>query len=169
LVNTKFDNRVKELRNKQSADGYMNGENLPPNARPFFVSMPIRRNLDSGRYKDLVREAFLEDYEKLLEVNFDEKKYLGQLGMFRVKSYLEKLLNEKYQQSLAPTLRTLEELCKKTEIELTQIKTQLQQHDIKQLMNAANTYVQSYVSHVENLLAGSIAGEPDKVIVTCYS
>ena len=50
--------------------------------------------------------------------------------MFRVKSYLEKLLNEKYQQSLAPTLRALEDICKKTDTELTQINTQLQQHDI---------------------------------------
>jgi GTP-binding protein EngB required for normal cell division len=162
LINTKFDNRCKELRTKQAADTYLNGENLPLNTKPFFVSMPVRRNLDSTRFKDAIRESIVDDYEKLLEVNFDEKRFLPQLGLFKVKSYLEKLLNERYQQSLAPTLRSLEDLCKKTEIEKDQIKNQLQQHDIEQLKNAANCYIQSFVNQIDNLLGGSIAGEPDK-------
>lgn len=36
LVNTKFDNRVKELRDKNSADGYLTGENLPEGVKPFL-------------------------------------------------------------------------------------------------------------------------------------
>lgn len=87
--------------------------------------------MDSHRFKEMMKEAFLEDYQKLLEVGFDEKKFANQLGMFRVKSHLEKLLFDKYQQSLAPTLRTLEELCKKTESELSQVKKELNQHDIE--------------------------------------
>ena len=71
MVNTKFDNRVKELRNKAAADNYLIGENLPSNVKPFFISLPVRRNLDSYRFKDSIRDSFLDDYEKLLEVNFD--------------------------------------------------------------------------------------------------
>jgi hypothetical protein len=51
----------------------MTGENLPLGTKPFFISMPVRRNLDSFRFKDAIRESFLDDYEKLLEINFDGK------------------------------------------------------------------------------------------------
>lgn len=37
------------------------------------------------------------------------------IGLFRVKAYLEKLLSEKYSENLIPTLKTLEDICKKTE------------------------------------------------------
>lgn len=30
--------------------------------------MPLRRNLESSRFKDAIRECFLEDYQRLLEV-----------------------------------------------------------------------------------------------------
>lgn len=46
MVNTKFDNRVKELRSKEAAEKYMLGEGLPAGRKPFFISMPIRRGLD---------------------------------------------------------------------------------------------------------------------------
>jgi hypothetical protein len=51
--------------------------------------------------------------------------------MLNIKNYLEKLLHEKYQHSLAPTLRALEDICKKTELELNQVKTELNQHDVE--------------------------------------
>lgn len=162
LINTKFDNRVKELRNKESADKYMTGENLPPNTRPFFISMPVRRNLDSNRFKNAIRDSFLEDYQKLLESEFDEDAFLPQLGMARVKMHLEKLLNEKYHQSLAPTLKALEDICNQTKLELTQIMNEVQDHDIELVKSKATDYVQSFAKNVDNLMAGSIAGEPDK-------
>ena len=60
-----------------------------------------------------------------------EQRFLPQLGLLRVKSHLERLLNEKYQQSLAPTLRALEELSRKTEMEIQQIKGQLSQNNLE--------------------------------------
>eukprot|EP00027_Filamoeba_sp_ATCC50430_P017323 CAMPEP_0168573610 /NCGR_PEP_ID=MMETSP0413-20121227/18631_1 /TAXON_ID=136452 /ORGANISM="Filamoeba nolandi, Strain NC-AS-23-1" /LENGTH=604 /DNA_ID=CAMNT_0008606881 /DNA_START=1 /DNA_END=1816 /DNA_ORIENTATION=- len=153
LVNTKFDNRVKELRNKDSADKYLSGENLPEGAKPFFISMPLRRDLDSNRFRDAIREAFLDDYSKLLEVGFDEDKFSNQLGLFRVKTYLERLLHEKYTQNLMPTLRTLEEICRRSEQDLA---------DIQLLRSKATTYVQAFATMIDNLLAGSIAGNPER-------
>lgn len=121
---------MKELRNDYSANTYLRGEDLPKDTKPFFISMPLRRNLDSGRFQDAIREAFLDDYEKLVEINFDEETFLPQLGLFRVKSHLQKLLNEKYSHSLTPTLKALEDLCSKTQVELTNIEKQLKEHDI---------------------------------------
>lgn len=53
------------------------------------------------------------------------------IGLFRVKSHLERLLNEKYQQSMAPTLKALEDICTQTELELSQVNNELQQHNIE--------------------------------------
>jgi hypothetical protein len=75
LVNTKFDNRVKELRDDASAEDYLRGENLPPGKQAFFISMPVRRNLDSRTFLEAVKTSYLEDYRSLLEVRIDEKRY----------------------------------------------------------------------------------------------
>lgn len=141
MVNTKFDNRVKELRNEHSANTYLRGEDLPKNVKPFFISMPLRRNMDSSRFQDAIRECFLDDFEKLLEVNFDEETFLPQLGLIRVKNHLQKLLNDKLSQSLAPTLQTLEDICQKTSLELVQIEQQLKEHDISVKKFCTTTYL----------------------------
>jgi hypothetical protein len=75
LVNTKFDNRVKELRTPESAAKYLMGENLPEGKKPFFISLPVRRNLDSERFRDGIKECYLDDFRRLLEIKFQEQEY----------------------------------------------------------------------------------------------
>lgn len=72
------------------------------------------------------------------------------------------MLSQKLTESLGPTLASLEEICKRTEQELGQISSQLQSHDIRLLRQKSTTYVREFVKHVENLLGGSIIGDPDK-------
>eukprot|EP01101_Sappina_pedata_P002287 TRINITY_DN12531_c0_g1_i1.p1 TRINITY_DN12531_c0_g1~~TRINITY_DN12531_c0_g1_i1.p1 ORF type:complete len:934 (-),score=360.41 TRINITY_DN12531_c0_g1_i1:13-2775(-) len=162
LVNTKFDNRVKELRTKQQAETYLRGEGLPPNKRPCFISLPLARNLDPEEYKQEMRDAYISDYSHLLNVHFDEKRFLPQLGFHRAKNFLEKLLHQKYHQSLAPTLNTLENLVLKTEQELAQIERELQENNVQDLKKRAHVFVSVFVKTVEKLLQGSVIGEPER-------
>jgi hypothetical protein len=76
--------------------------------------------------------------------------------------HLEKLLHQRLSESLVPTLASLEDICKRTEQELSQVSTQLQSHDIRILRQKATTYVREFVKQVDNLLGGSIIGDPDK-------
>jgi hypothetical protein len=76
LVNTKFDNRVKELRTPEAAAKYLMGENLPEGKKPFFISLPVRRNLDSERFREGIKECYLDDYRRLLEIKFEEQEYV---------------------------------------------------------------------------------------------
>lgn len=137
LVNTKFDNRVKELRSPEAASKYMTGENLPEGKRPFFISLPVRRNLDSERFRESIKDCYLDDYRRLLEIKFDEETYddraassfsvcmtylnlafprfAEQVGFHRVKAYLERMLTEKYYASVPPTLHMLDNICKESE------------------------------------------------------
>eukprot|EP01102_Stenamoeba_stenopodia_P000621 TRINITY_DN10596_c0_g1_i1.p1 TRINITY_DN10596_c0_g1~~TRINITY_DN10596_c0_g1_i1.p1 ORF type:complete len:881 (+),score=221.50 TRINITY_DN10596_c0_g1_i1:184-2826(+) len=161
LINTKFDNRVKELRNKEQADKYLAGEGLN-GKKPFFISLPLKRDLDQKEFKQAIREAYLADVRHLLESHYDEKQFFNQVGFHKAKNSLEQLLTTKYQLALKPTLATLEELCRKTELELANISKEMQTNDTTQLKMKAAAYVQSFAMVIEKLLHGSIFGDPEK-------
>jgi hypothetical protein len=74
LVNTKFDNRVKEFRDAESTNKYLQGENLPQRKKPFFISMPVQRNLNPQQFTEAMKECYLADYRRLLNVHFDEQR-----------------------------------------------------------------------------------------------
>jgi GTPase SAR1 family protein len=162
LVNTKFDNRVKELRDSDSANKYLVGENLPAGKRPFFVSMPVRRNLDPQRFSDQIKEAYLADYRQLLGVRFDDKKYGTNIGFFKLKAYLERLLHQKYSESIAPTLQVLENLVENTQEELSAVRNELRQADIESQKNKVHSFVQSFALLIDRFLEGSVIGDPDR-------
>lgn len=75
LINTKFDNRVKELRTPDETHKYLDGEGFPPNKRPFFISLPVERDLDTEEFKNSIKQCYLEDYQGLLKTQFDDSKY----------------------------------------------------------------------------------------------
>jgi hypothetical protein len=61
---------------------YLAGEGLPVGCKPFFVSMPLRRGLGLTRFKEAIRDVFLDDYEKLIESEFDEDKFTDQVCFY---------------------------------------------------------------------------------------
>ena len=71
-MNTKFDNRVKELRDSDSAAMYLKGEGLPENSKLYFISLPYRRNLDDRRFQDEINECYLKDVDELLKIGCDD-------------------------------------------------------------------------------------------------
>ena len=162
LVNTKFDNRVKEFRTSDSINNYFKGEDLPEGIKPFFISMPLRRGLNINRYQENMKECFLEDYEKLIEIGFNEKENLSQLGIFKVSNYLQKVLQNQYIKNLNPTLKILNDLCQKSEIELKIINDQLNQYDLSKMKEKSFLFIKHYINNFEKLLCGSIAGDPEK-------
>ncbi|KAN0025352.1 hypothetical protein ACTFIU_003613 [Dictyostelium citrinum] len=162
LVNTKFDNRVKELRNRESAHKYLEGEGIIAQKKPFFISLPLKRNLETHRFKDAMKECFLDDYRKLLEIGFDENRFGGQIGIYKVKQYVENLLHEKYQQNLLPSMLQLESICKKTEADIARVKKELSDNNIVTLKEKVMRFVSNFNGQIERLLEGSVVGDPDE-------
>lgn len=72
---------MKELRSPDEAHKYLSGEGLPSNKKPFFISLPIKRNLESKEFKLAIKEAFMSDLKLLLSIRFDEKKYASCLSV----------------------------------------------------------------------------------------
>ena len=161
LVNTKFDNRVKELRNPAGANKYLNGENLPLGKKPFFISLPVKRDLSPEKFQEEIRRCYIEDYKSLLSVNFDEKAHVENIGFFRLRQLLEKLLADKYHSSIIPTLQTLDNVVRKTKIEIESIKRELKTNTTENLKSKASHFVQHFILIVERLLEGSIIGNPN--------
>ncbi|EGC35126.1 hypothetical protein DICPUDRAFT_33855 [Dictyostelium purpureum] len=162
LVNTKFDNRVKELRNRESAHKYLEGEGIVSQKKPFFISLPLKRDLENNKFKESMKDCFLDDYKKLLEVGFDENRFGGQIGIYRVKSFIENLLHEKYQQNLLPSMLQLESICKKTEGDIARVKKELEDNNIGSLKQKVIKFVTNFNSQIDRLLEGSVVGDPDE-------
>jgi len=176
LVNTKFDNRVKELRKASAANAYLSGRDqdddassssassaaAAANKRPFFISLPVQRDLDPEEFKTALRKCYLSDYKKLVACGFDEATFLPQVGFQRVKQFMEQLLTQKYYQSLKPTMLMLNNVVIQTEQELQQLRVELECNNLQGM----RTRVLSFISHfnrlIERLLQGSIIGNPNE-------
>lgn len=50
---------------------------MPANKKPFYISLPIDRDLDTHEFKDAIRECYINDYQSLLKSRFDENKYVA--------------------------------------------------------------------------------------------
>lgn len=156
LVRTKFDNRIKELRDAESANVYMAGEGLPNGARPFFVSLPVHRNLaDPTRFGTAIRECHLSDFRTLLEVGFDETLYGPFLGFARVRRYVEELLKRHCLASLQPTLQKLDAWLHKSDEELTQLSAILGDTDSALQRSRATNYAEEFPWAVMAVIQGS--------------
>lgn len=136
LINTKFDNRMKEFNTALMANKYLSGEEWAigtAKKKPFFISLPVRRGLNPREFRDAIRETYLEDYSRLLELGFDEKRFHSQVGLCRARAFLEQVLAERHERSVAPTLRMLDGLCRKTEAELAQVRSDLSASNVQDL------------------------------------
>jgi len=50
------------------------GENLPVGKKPFFISLPVSRDLDGDKFREAIKTAYMDDYKKLLRIHFDEER-----------------------------------------------------------------------------------------------
>jgi hypothetical protein len=71
---TRFDNRVKELRTPEEAHKYLEGEGFPKHKKPYFISLPVDRDLDPDEFKQAIKEGYLADFERLLKTHFEETR-----------------------------------------------------------------------------------------------
>ena len=67
-----------QLQTTEQADSYFSGDGMYDNleTKPFFISLPLRRNLDPKRFIAQIKTCVIEDYKRLLEVGWNETKYL---------------------------------------------------------------------------------------------
>ncbi|KAL7714832.1 Dynamin like protein [Entamoeba marina] len=163
LIQTKFDNRVKEFTKGEMANKYLIGEDITKRKKPYFISLPIRRGLSKEKYLVEIRERYLEDYKKLLMVDFDEKTFLQNIGMVRVKDVLEKELLKRYSSQLKPTMDYLRNEIIKTDKSVNAYELELSRtSDLGDIKSRVLRYVSTFNTSVEKLITGECGVEPDQ-------
>lgn len=157
LINTKFDNRVKELTDSTSVDTYLNGDPLIiGEQKPFFISLPCKRNIGMEHFSDYIQDSYINDYRQLLEIGFDESRYKAQIGFHRAKSYLENLLQNKYKEFLAPTANKLASLVVSSKREIAQMESEMTHMDTSVLRKRSIHFIQLFAFTTKELLDGNI-------------
>jgi hypothetical protein len=156
IVITKFDNRIKELTSADEANEYLAGEGLPAGCRPFFISMPVKRDLsDSKSFIKSITETNATTFEALVQLGFDKERFAPEIGFAHCKTFLERLLYQKYVESVASTLEVLERTCAKLDDELDSLHAELAELD-DGISKKASSYVSLFCSSVGQLLSGTM-------------
>jgi hypothetical protein len=162
LVSTKFDNRVKEFLVADAANKFLGGDGLLGEARPFFISLPIARNIPTSEFMDHIKRSYLADLQRLLEIGFDENRFGDQIGLFKLKRHLERILYERQWRSLMPLMRSIdgemEELAMKTAEEERMLKA----CDLGSVRLEALEFVQLLFQHFVALMRGSNMYDTDE-------
>ncbi|BFU20479.1 dynamin family protein [Entamoeba histolytica HM-1:IMSS-B] len=161
LINTKFDNRVKELTDTQTVANYLNGDELIiGDKKPFFISLPCKRNIPMEQFADYIIDSYISDYRQLLEIGFDETKYHEQLGFPRAKIFLENLLQKKYKEALIPTLNKLNGLVNKSQNEIIEMEKEMTHIDPSLLRKRSVKFIQLFAKTIKDLLNGKCGINP---------
>jgi len=161
LIQTKFDNRVKEFNNGEMANKYLDGEGITEKKRPYFISLPIKRTTNKEEYLKMVKERYLDDYKSLLNVGFNEDKYMERIGFFKVRKHLEKELMKKYSIQLKPTIDFLKNELIKTEQEINSYEKELSRTaDLNSIKIRVMNYLGIFNSTIEKLISGECGVEP---------
>ncbi|ELP83476.1 hypothetical protein EIN_376410 [Entamoeba invadens IP1] len=162
LINTKFDNRVKELTDKNSVDVYLSGDKLIiGDKKPFFISLPCKRNISMEQYPDYITDSYISDYRQLLEIGFEEQKFVEQIGFPRAKMFLENLLQNKYKESLAPTAVKLASLVEKSKREIMLMEKEMTHIEPALLRQRSVRFIQLFSKNVTELLEGRAGVDPN--------
>lgn len=166
IVASKFDNRLKEFAERWEVDKYLSATGyLPATARPFFVTLPKDRTIQtSSEWRRQMQEV---DYQilKFLRENikggFDEERFGNRIGFTNLKRYLEEELARRYREAAPATLALLNERCEAGLAELRNLDARLAaSEDVATLRKSAMQLAAAMANQVQQLLCGSAQPDP---------
>ncbi|KAL9642473.1 hypothetical protein ABK040_011040 [Willaertia magna] len=159
FVITKFNNRLNQFSTEQETNGYLATDNkIKDLSKVFYISLPSGygiRNLAENDFKKRLVEVYLKDYKKLCQVGWDEKKFKLNLGFFNLKSYLEKLLNNKYISSSDTALKLLNQQVDDNNNELQKLETLLKDFNLEKIKDQTLNITNAYITNVVDALHGT--------------
>jgi hypothetical protein len=148
LIQTKFDNRIKELQSPQSANKYLQGELsagvAAAGTKPFFISLPLNRELKPKAFQRRIEGRYMKDMKRLKTIGFDEERFREQIGFCRAKAHLEALLMQRYQQACKPTLHLLEQLAAQSHQEHEQVQRCLAEHNLDKVIEQLHVFIHQF-------------------------
>jgi hypothetical protein len=138
----------------------------------FFISLPsgpIARDLSSIEFKKKIIDTYLNDFSILtkLETNFFEEEsnnneILKNFGFFKLKIYLEELLNKKYKEKLIPVINYLEQIYIKKEKIKQKIQKDVEDSKNEDIEKTVTHLINEYINLTHLCLKGTTKFDPSK-------
>lgn len=124
MVCSKFDNRMREFKERWEVDKFLSASGyLPSRVKPFFVALPADRSLCTAEtWRRQIGEVDASTVEYLatqIAGGYDEATFGGRIGFGNLRRYLENELARRYRESAPSTLAILQQRCDQVTAELT--------------------------------------------------
>ena len=124
MVCSKFDNRMREFKERWEVDKFLSASGyLPSRVKPFFVALPADRSIcTADTWRRQIGEVDASTAEYLtthIAGGYDEATFGGRIGFGNLRRYLENELARRYRESAPSTLAILQQRCDQVTAELT--------------------------------------------------
>ena len=116
MVCSKFDNRMREFKERWEVDKFLSASGyLPAKVKPFFVALPADRNICNAetwrRQINEVDATTLDYLNTQIAGGFDEAQFGTRMGFANLRKYLENELARRYRETAPATLSILQRRC----------------------------------------------------------
>lgn len=130
MVCSKFDNRMREFKERWEVDKFLSASGyLPTKVKPFFVALPADRNIVNAetwrRQINDVDNQTLEYLNTHISGGFDESQFGSRMGFGNLRKYLESELARRYRETAPATLAILQQRCDQVAGELASMQKRL--------------------------------------------
>ncbi|PUZ46000.1 hypothetical protein GQ55_7G011900 [Panicum hallii var. hallii] len=161
IIVSKFDNRLKEFKERWEIDSYLSASGyLGDNIHPFFVALPNNRGTTTNEeFRSQICQVDINVLRHLREKvkgGFNKEKYAPCIGFTCLRKHLESKLQKRYKEAVPATLALLEERCIGVSADLSRLESKLQATtDVAQLRISAMFHAASICTHLHHLLEGA--------------
>eukprot|EP00892_Ulva_mutabilis_P000651 jgi/Ulvmu1/10587/UM065_0041.1 len=166
MVCSKFDNRMREFKERWEVDKFLSASGyLPTKVKPFFVALPADRNIvNAEMWRRQINEVDIQTLDYLnahISGGFDEAQFGARMGFGNLRKYLESELARRYRETAPATLAILQQRCDQVAGELTTMQKRLNSlTDAASLRKTAMEYAGEVVSEILSMLRGASQLDP---------
>lgn len=130
MVCSKFDNRMREFKERWEVDKFLSASGyLPTKVKPFFVALPADRNIvNAETWRRQINDVDVQTLDYLnthISGGFDESQFGARMGFGNLRKYLESELARRYRETAPATLAILQQRCDQVAGELTTMQKRL--------------------------------------------
>jgi hypothetical protein len=173
MVCSKFDNRMREFKERWEVDKFLSASGyLPSKVKPFFVALPADRTIcNAETWRRQIQEvdtSTLDFLNKQVTGGFDEATFGPRIGFGNLRRYLENELARRYRESAPSTLSILQMRCDQVTAELNGATKRLHSlTDAASLRTTAMEYAGEVQSSTATLSVKKVALHPSIVHECC--
>eukprot|EP01111_Echinosteliopsis_oligospora_P000111 TRINITY_DN1010_c1_g1_i3.p1 TRINITY_DN1010_c1_g1~~TRINITY_DN1010_c1_g1_i3.p1 ORF type:complete len:918 (-),score=330.40 TRINITY_DN1010_c1_g1_i3:58-2811(-) len=161
FVYTKFYNYLQDVNNTRAVNRFLSG--TLPDVKSFFTTMPslkIRAKFnETEKFKQKIWQSYRRDMNYLEQLQYD-KRFEKSIGVHSLRRWLLNQAWKNYQDSIPRILKHLRSKKTASVEQLRDVDLQIDSLNAGKLRGIASNYVVSFLQILEQLLQGTVEGQP---------